>query len=329
LRTGSVAKYIRYEEQKQNEKKNLYSSCLRVGRVSGPYGHAGGRTIEEVRNMVTSQNVKNAIPRTKSAAILIPYHAVKQTNTASEFIPYYIGVRNEKIRVVQPRLNGVPRLGWIVNNKHIMAKINPKVRGTEKNNVANYEDILRTEVSTLFSGAHVLAQLFARYPELQSGESTVDNMVQLYNDISQRTKANTTVLDELLENGRCSVVMEPVFGHLDSYNGKNTTQDDKTLQSKFVLKSGPKSEDKLSTYMECGRIPPGALAYPRYKVYTIARAMKDIEMHSLDNTVHLSSRYRSGSNNYRGGWAQNHQTSEMEYYPECGAMTRLVDLKGN
>jgi hypothetical protein len=154
-------------------------------------------------------------------------------------------------------------------------------------------------------------------------------MVQLYNDISQQTKANTTVLDELLENGRCSVVMEPVFGHLDSYNGKNTTQDDKTLQSKFVLKSGPKCEDKLSPYMECGRIPPGALAYPRYKVYTIARAMKDIEMHSLDNTVHLSSRYRSGSNNYRGGWAQNHQTSEMEYYPECGAMTRLVDLKGN
>jgi hypothetical protein len=170
-----------------------------VGRVSGPYGHAVCRTIDEVRSMVTSQNVRNAIPRSNSAAVLVLYHDVEQLNTVSELIPYYIGVRDEKIRVVQ----------------------------------------------------------------------------------------------------------------------------------QFVMKIGTKCKDTFSSLIEGGRIPPGALAYPQYKVYMVARAMKDIEMHSLDNTVHLSSRYRNASNNYRGGWAHNLQTREIEYYPECGAMTRLVDLKGN
>jgi hypothetical protein len=52
--------------------------------------------------------------------------------------------------------------------------------------------------------------------------------------------------------------------------------------------------------------------------------MQDIELHSLDRTVQFSSRHNNRNN--RGGWYTNTKSGDMEFYAECGAMTRVIDL---
>ena len=36
-------------------------------------------------------------------------------------------------------------------------------------------------------------------------------------------------------------------------------------------------------------VPPGALAFPKYKTFTICRAMRDVEIHSAQKVVHFGS----------------------------------------
>lgn len=325
-------------------KKELLTACIRVGRVSGPYGNAGGCSLSDVRSMVTSQIVRNAMPRTKLGSIVVPYHAVGQLATISEIIPYYIGVKDKGMRVVKPRFNAIPRRGWIVDNATIKAKITcPPQKVTNKectsqDNPAKYRkkdcrevpennprkdcrQVWNREVATLFSGAHILSQLFDRYPQLHTGSATVENMLLLYQKVKHKS---SDTIDDLLKLGRCSVVIETIFGHQDSYHGKKTNDEEKALQSKFVMKIGAKSKEKLSAFINDGTIPPGSLAYPRYKVYTVARVMQDIELHSLDRTVHLSSRYNKKKT--RGGWYTDYVSGDVDFYSDCAAMTRVINL---
>jgi hypothetical protein len=305
-------------------KKKLLTSCLRVGRVSGPYGHAGGRELNELRILCCSQLVKNAMPRSKLGSIVVSYHAAGQKNTICELIPYYIGVKDKVCRAVSPPFNAIPRLGWIVNNKDVSTKLQQQ-NTNESLESKTCTQVFKTEVASLFSGACILSGLFRRHPELHSGADSVHNMMALYDSVVKQT-APKSAMNGLLDLGRCSVIIENTFGHLDSYQGKRTNEQLKSLQSKYVLKIGRKSSLRLSGYLQDGTIPPGSLAYPRYKVYTICRAMKDVELHSLDNTVHFSSRFKQGPHCSRGGWFSNGISNELEYYADCCAMTRLVDI---
>jgi hypothetical protein len=58
-----MPKFSVHKRRKELIDKELLTGCLRVGRVSGLYGHAGGRYFWELRNQVTSQIVRQAMPR--------------------------------------------------------------------------------------------------------------------------------------------------------------------------------------------------------------------------------------------------------------------------
>jgi hypothetical protein len=140
-------------------KKKLLTSCLRVGRVSGPYGHAGGRELNELRILCCSQLVKNAMPRSKLGSIVVSYHAAGQKKTICELIPYYIGVKDKVCRAVSPPFNAIPRLGSIVNNKDVSTKLQQQ-KTNETFVSKTCTQVFKTEVASLFSGACILSGLF-------------------------------------------------------------------------------------------------------------------------------------------------------------------------
>jgi hypothetical protein len=96
--------------------------------------------------------------------------------------------------------------------------------------------------------------------------------------------------------GEYTVVHDASGGHRDHF----THCDGALLENKssFVLGDPDKS---VAISNKEGSVPPGALAYPRAKVYTVNYAMDDIELHQLHGEMHLCSRYQPAKNDCRRG----------------------------
>jgi hypothetical protein len=125
--------------------------------------------------------------------------------------------------------------------------------------------------------------------------------------------------------GEYTVVHDASGGHRDHF----THCDGALLENKssFVLGDPDKS---VTISSKEGTVPPGALAYPRAKVYTVNYAMDDIELHQLHGEMHLCSRYRPAKNDCRRGvWTRRlrkgrkrkdrhggTETYEAVYYPD-------------
>jgi hypothetical protein len=125
--------------------------------------------------------------------------------------------------------------------------------------------------------------------------------------------------------GEYTVVHDASGGHRDHF----THCDGALLENKssFVLGNPDKSVTLSNSE---GSVPPGALAYPRAKVFTVNYAMDDIELHQLHGEMHLCSRYRPAKNDCRRGvWSRvkkgrkrrrkddaGTQTYEAVYYPD-------------
>ena len=92
-----------------------------------------------------------------------------------------------------------------------------------------------------------------------------------------------TFLDVLLEVGQYTALVEVIFGHEDHF-GSTAGQ---LIENKLALIRGPVTTNlRLSTLPTYGAVPPGALAIPRYKVWTIVGAMQDVELHELHGVFH-------------------------------------------
>lgn len=77
-----------------------------------------------------------------------------------------------------------------------------------------------------------------------------------------------------------------------------------------------------------GRVLPGALAYPRYKVATLSYAMSDIELHVLHSAVHFGPRQENPKHrHHRGSWLlPSDGEKEPVFYPEGFA---VLDWQSN
>jgi hypothetical protein len=131
-------------------------------------------------------------------SIVVPYYTRGQTTLVSQIVPYYVGVKNNQMKVVKPSFNVIPRLGWIVDHTEIFQLMkeqdiptkfpNKEARTIWNQDVATNKDcqiIWKTEVATVFSGAHILSYLFDLYPESHCGSETVNSMMNLYQKVNQ------------------------------------------------------------------------------------------------------------------------------------------------
>ena len=92
-----------------------------------------------------------------------------------------------------------------------------------------------------------------------------------------------TFLDVLLEVGQYTALIEVIFGHEDHFGSTPGV----LLENKLALIRGsPSPGVGLRGLPALGPVPLGALAIPRYKVWTIVGAMQDVELHELHGVFH-------------------------------------------
>lgn len=117
----------------------------------------------------------------------------------------------------------------------------------------------------------------------------------------------------LVGSGEHTSVYDPVGGHMDNFN----QTDGKLIENKISCALGDPAEDvRMESYLSEGRVLPGALAYPRYKVATLSYAMSDIELHVLHSAVHMGPRQEDPKyRHYRGAWLRP-SGHEPVFYPE-------------
>jgi hypothetical protein len=122
-------------------------------------------------------------------------------------------------------------------------------------------------------------------------------------------------LDVLTELGEYTTVFDCIFGHQDSF----THTDGPLLENKASFPQGsPDASIEMNDFLALGRVPPGALAYPEYKVATLSFALSDVELHCLDKDLHCSPRqiHQEGADkrSRRGAWTRH--GDDLRFYPE-------------
>jgi hypothetical protein len=93
------------------------------------------------------------------------------------------------------------------------------------------------------------------------------------------------ILDALGTVGDYTTVFDVLtFGH--RYSVSHPT-DSPVSETKVSFPLGePDLSVNLDEYLQKGRVPPGGLAYPRYKVATVLFATSNVELHCLHSNVH-------------------------------------------
>jgi hypothetical protein len=116
-----------------------------------------------------------------------------------------------------------------------------------------------------------------------------------------------------------STVFDSIFGHQDSF----THTDGPLLENKASFPQGsPDPSIQMEDFLATGSVPPGALAYPKYKVATLSLALSDVELHCLDKDLHCSPRqiHQEDVDNrsHHGAWTR--QGDDLLFYPEGYAL---------
>jgi hypothetical protein len=303
------------------KKKGLRGSSLRVNRVGGPNGHAGGFTLQKLKAKVCSPFISHCIPRNQMHSVITCPVVTRNEGGVTTVIPFYITVKKEKgLAVVCPPHCAIPRHGFVSTGSRVLTQF--KNHGESQAIQARLpQSFLRIFTASTFTGARVLRQLGISFPQFVTSEEAVERTLGSEDDV-RCTLANDNecgknvngknLLDSLARRGNYTSTFDSVGGHQDV--GVSL------LENKACFAQGtPDPKICMEEYLRAGRVPPGALAYPRYKVATVSYAFSDVELHCLDNDLHLSSRQLhvecADSRSRRGAWTRQ-PSGELLFYPE-------------
>ena len=294
-------------------KVGLSESSIRVNRVGGPMGHAGGMSMSDLRQATISPYVSNAIPRNWSSAnVVVPLQLPDSTVAYS--VPYYMGVQHQdQLAAVLPPHNSIPRRGFVTKGAKVLKEFQSS------------EDLpfLRVFTATVYSGARLLKKIALLHPHLTTSLNVAESALQTESK-SRDEKAKdgqekTNILDELSAIGNYTAVFDVTFGHKDSF--KHPT-DPPILENKVSFPLGePDPSFKLDRYLKEGRVPPGALAYPRYKVASVSFSASDVELNCLHSDMHFGPRqsHHDRDRFRRGSWLRCVNERAL-FFPEGAAI---------
>jgi hypothetical protein len=274
------------------DKVGLAESSIRVNKVGGQMGHAGGMTMSNLRKATISPYVSNALSPTN---IVVPLRI--RDLTVAFVSPYYIGVKQqEELAAALSPHNSIPRRGFVARGKRVL------------NEFQLSEDLpfLRVLTATVYSGARMLQNMALHHPHLTTSPKVVESTLQTESTARQE---GSNLLDSLVAIGNYTAVFDVTFGHKDSF--KHTT-DPPILKNKVSFPLGePDPLLNLDGYQKEGRVPPGALAYPRYKVASVSFAASDVELHCLHSDMHFGPRQSHHDCFRRGSWLRRVQDAPL------------------
>jgi hypothetical protein len=266
-------------------------------------GYAGGMSMSDVRQATISPYVSNALPRNCSYAnIVVPLQL--RDSTVAFSVPYYIAVKQqEELKATSPPHNSIPRRGFVSNGAKVLNQFQ----------LSEYLPFLRVYTSTVYSGARILRMLALLYPHLTASPKVVQSTLQTESTARQ---ARGNILDSLAGDGNYTTVFDVTFGHKDSFKRRN---DPPLFKNKVSFPLGePDQSFNLDGYLKEGRVPPGALAYPRYKVASVSFAASDVELHWLHSDMHVGARQPHTHHDRfrRGSWMRLGQADPIFFQME-------------
>ena len=136
-------------------------------------------------------------------------------------------------------------------------------------------------------------------------------------DLTKTNPTSLNVLDKLGALRNYTTVFDVTFGHRDSFTPPS---DKPVLENKVSFPLGePDPSIGLDLFMKNGKVPPGCLAYPRYKVATLSFASSDVELHCLHSDVHFGARQSKNDRFARGSWLRQSNDHPL-FFPEGAAL---------
>jgi hypothetical protein len=147
-------------------KVGLVDSWIRVNRVGGPMGHAGGMKMSTIRRDVVSPFVSGAVPRNRALGnIVVPFQL---PDSAVAFAsPFYIGVKQQDtLAVASAPHNSIPSHGFVSPGSKVF-------KAFQECEVSKHLQVLRTFTATVYSGARILRELAIQHPGLTTSQEAV------------------------------------------------------------------------------------------------------------------------------------------------------------
>ena len=243
----------------------------------------------------------NSVPKTEFGQITIPYYKNQNSKVITKIIPYYMSVRKVNKACYPPKI-ARPTAGLIVGSKSFFNKYKfitsynkSFMKELLEKNV--YTTIIKELMYAPYNMALLLKALNTKYKDLKIERDVYINTIENLSAIRNNPQYKT--INNLLTNGRLSIVSECTGGHIDNYTGSVKSKDESFLESKITLCSGkstysdfPINENKFVDV----RLPSGSLCYSLFGVYTNCCPLMDIECHALQDVVHLSSKNETNYN---------------------------------
>jgi hypothetical protein len=232
--------------------------------------------------MICSGEVVNSIPKSYYGTIIIPYYKDEKSALVTKIVPYYVAVDDPSCRVCKHPKTAPPVKGWNFSASQLVENVaNCTIidNGTNSN----------SRIVTKFIKAPYNAALLLKHlnEELSIGigvdpetyNNTCDLILVAMTDNSKHSEeVMTEDLGSVLSKGSISAVLEASGGHFDIYDGTKNVY----LESKITLAIGPpkrwsfpKTDDNCINSV----VPTGALAYPRFGIYTNCSPLYEIEVH--------------------------------------------------
>ena len=225
--------------------------------------------------------------------------------------------QQEELAVASPPHCSIPRRGFV----------SPGARVLKEFQSSTDLPFLRIFTATVYSGARILKQLAMVDANLATSQKVVKSTLQTEATARQQEIIRTAppetvvppvnILDCLASIGNYTTVFDVTFGHKDSFKHPS---DPPVLENKVSFPLGsPDLSFNLDAYLKEGTVPPGGLAYPRYKVASVSFAASDVELHCLHSDMHFGPRQSHKDRFRRGSWLRE-GTEEPVFFPKGAAV---------
>jgi hypothetical protein len=161
------------------KKRGLRGSCLRVNRVGGSNGHAGGFSLQELKAKACSAFISNCIPRNPVGSVITWLVASGGGGGAvTEIIPFYVAVKMEKgLAVTSPPHCAIPRHGFVSTGTRVLAEFQKDQVGRPLDTLRPVE-FLRIFTTTVYIGARILIELGKIFPHLKTSKAAADRTLE-------------------------------------------------------------------------------------------------------------------------------------------------------
>lgn len=304
-------------------KEGLAKSSLRVNRVGGPFGHAGGLSLKMLRERSVSPLVSHAMPRNCTNATVAVLAGPVGSSMVTELNAFYLATSKEG--ATKAPLSGIPGYGYLSSGKKVATKLDHPANRESR-------EVLRTGTACVFSGARILLSLARMRPDLttsfEAARQTRRIEIKIRRGLLEshgRGAIQSLPIDLLFASREYTTSFDVIYGHCDRFT---TKEDDLVLGNKILFPRGTAAPQiELNAFLSEGRVPPGALCYPRYKISSLILALEDVELKSLHSVLHMGA--RQSNVKYacnRGVWCKGVLAGNIRFYPEGAAVMDWTKL---